>query len=71
MSKDSHNPEIDLLILECVEFDYKPASEIAAEASVEVETVLSVLDELLEQGMAIQKKGLSYKFLSEDEEELD
>ena len=61
------NPELDLLIMESLDTDFKPASAIAEEAHVEEGIVVQILDELTSQGMAIEKKGTSYRVASDDE----
>jgi len=61
------NPELDLLIMESLDTDFKPASAIAEEAHVEEDIVVQILDELTSQGMAIEKKGTSYRVASDDE----
>lgn len=68
MSNNMQNPEVDLLILESLEEEFKPVSDIAAEANVSTEVAAGILNELLEQGMAIEKQGLSYRLTPEEDQ---
>lgn len=68
MSKGSQDPEIDLLIMESLELDFKSVAEISKETEIDPEDVLIILDELHNQGMAIEKKGTLYRLASEEDE---
>lgn len=68
MSQDNQNPEVDLLIIESLEFEFKSVSDIAQEINVDADIISATLDELCEQGMAIEKKGLSYRIAPEEDE---
>jgi len=63
------DPELDLLIMEALELEYKSVTKIAKEIQVEENIIASVLDELNRQGMAIDKKGTSYKIASDEGDE--
>tara|TARA_B100001287_G_scaffold263819_1_gene255045 strand:- start:268 stop:477 length:210 start_codon:yes stop_codon:yes gene_type:complete len=66
--KDNQNPEVDLLIIESLEFEFKSVNDIAQEINVDAGIISATLDELYEQGMAIEKKGLSYRIAAEEDE---
>ena len=68
MNKDKGNPEVDLLIIESLEYDFKSVSDIAQETGIDHNVISATLNELCEQGMAIEKKGLSYRIASEEDE---
>jgi len=62
------DPEVDLLIIESLGFEFKDAKEIAKEIEIDVDIVINTLNDLSEQGMAIEKKGLLYRISPEEDE---
>ena len=68
MSKEFRDPEIDLLIIESLDANFRSVNEIAKDVEISPEVVSTILDELSSQGLAIEKKGTSYRVLSEEEE---
>ena len=68
MSKEFRDPEIDLLIIESLDANFRSVNEIAEDVEISPEVVSAILDELSSQGLAIEKKGTSYRVLSEEEE---
>ena len=62
------DPEVDLLIIESLDFEFKDAKEIAKEIEIDVDIVTSTLNDLSEQGMAFEKKGLLYRITPEEDE---
>jgi Mn-dependent DtxR family transcriptional regulator len=62
------NPELDLLIMEALGTEFKPVSDISEEVQVEETVVTEILDELARQGLAIDKKGTSYRMIFDEED---
>ena len=70
MPKD--NPEIDLMIVDSLDFEYKQASVIANELQLEEDVVIKILQILIdEQDFAIAKKGTQYRIVIEDDEYIE
>ena len=65
---NQNNPEIDLLIIESLGFEFKGVSDIADELQIEESIVSKVLTELFDQGLAIEKKGALYRIFEEEED---
>lgn len=63
------NPEIDLMILESLEFDYKSAGDIADELRLEEGLVVQILTDLIDnQEIAIDRKGSLYRMPQMDDD---
>lgn len=63
------NPEIDLMILESLEFDYKSAGDIANELRLEEKLVVQILTDLIDnQEIAIDRKGSLYRMPQMDDD---
>lgn len=63
------NPEIDLMILESLEFDYKSAGDIANELRLEEGLVVQILTDLIDnQEIAIDRKGSLYRMPQMDDD---
>ena len=63
------NPEIDLMILESLEFDYKSACDIANELQLQEDLVIQVLTDLIDnQEIAIDRKGTLYRMPQMDDD---
>jgi len=70
MPKD--NPEIDLMIIDSLDFEYKQVSVIASELQLEEDVVVEILQNLInEQDFAIDKKDTQYRIVDEDDEYLE
>ena len=68
MSKQTQDPELDLLIIESLSFEFRSVNDISEEINVSADSISATLDELCEQGMAIEKKGLTYRLVPEENE---
>ena len=67
-----NNPEIDLMIVDSLDFEYKQASVIANELQLDEDVVVEILQNLIDkQDFAIDKKGLQYRIATEDDEYLE
>lgn len=62
------NPEIDLLIIDSLDFDFKSIADISIEVQIDEDDVKKILADLIKQGIAIDKKGDLYRMpqLGED-----
>jgi hypothetical protein len=66
------NPEIDLMIIDSLDFEYKSAADIASELQLSEEIVTQVLDDLIiNQEIAIDRKGMLYRMPSMDDDDLE
>ena len=63
------NPEIDLMIIDSLDFEYKSVGDIADELKLDEKTVAQVLDDLIiNQEIAIDKKGMLYRMPTMDDD---
>ena len=63
------NPEIDLMIIDSLDFEYKTTGDIAKELHLDEKLVEQVLDDLINnQEIAIDKKGSLYRMPSMDDD---
>ena len=64
----SNNPEIDLMIIDSLDYEYRSASDIANELEIDETQVVSVLQDLIDnQNFAIDKKGTAYRIVIDDD----
>jgi hypothetical protein len=65
--KSSWSGEDELLIADSLEWDsFKAVSQISRETGIFEEKVAQVLDHLIENKFAIEKKGMLYRYLDLD-----
>lgn len=57
------DPELDFLIIEALDSNYKSIDEIASYLELDASLIENTLDELIEQGLAIEKMGNAYRVL--------
>ena len=63
-----NNPEIDLMIIDSLDYEYRSASDIANELEIDETQVVSVLQDLIDnQNFAIDKKGTAYRIVVDDD----
>jgi len=63
-----NNPEIDLMIIDSLDYEYRSASDIANELEIDETQVVSVLQDLIDnQNFAIDKKGTAYRIVIDDD----
>ena len=69
MSKDS-NPEIELMIIDSLDTEFKQAGLIAEELQLEESYIIEILQALIsQQQLAIDQKGTAYRLVSEDDDD--
>jgi len=62
------NPEIDLMIIDSLDIEYRQVSVIATELQLDEDVVVNVLQDLIDkQRFAIDKQGTQYRIVEEEE----